>query len=170
MATHHRIIDSPIGELTLVGYGETLTGVYYPGHWTDPDRATFGPERRDILGDAVAQLREYFGGGRTAFDLDTRVGGSPFQREVWSLIGDIPYGETRTYTQLAAELDRVSHPRAVGTAVGANPLSLIVPCHRVVGSSGRLTGYAGGLERKEYLLAHEGIPVAAGALNPQRAR
>ena len=156
MAMHHRTVDTGIGQLTLVGEGETLMGLYYPGHWTGPDRATFGPRDRGALREAERQLGEYLAGARTAFELDVRMTGSPFRRAVWQLIAAIPRGQTRSYGQLAAALPVPSHPRAVGTAVGANPLSIVVPCHRVVGSAGGLTGYAGGLERKRRLLELEG--------------
>jgi methylated-DNA-[protein]-cysteine S-methyltransferase len=156
MAVHHRIIDTPVGELTLVGDEPTLTGIYYPGHWTNPDRSRFGPLDERAFAEVERQLREYFAGDRTTFALDTGAAGTDFQRSVWSLIDAIPYGETATYRQLAGALERPSHPRAIGAAVGANPLSLITPCHRVVGSSGSLTGYAGGLPRKRFLLELEG--------------
>ncbi len=153
---HHNTVETGIGELTLVGEGETLMGLYYPGHWTNPDRAGFGPRDRGALRVAERQLHEYLAGARPAFDLTVRMVGSPFRRAVWELIAAIPRGQTRTYGQLAAALAVPSHPRAVGTAVGANPLSIVVPCHRVVGSAGALTGYAGGLERKRRLLELEG--------------
>lgn len=152
MPVTHTVIDSPIGPLTLVGEGGVLTGLYYPGHWTRPDRSLFGP--RDAAGfeDATRQLGEYFDGGRTAFDLATRADGPPFPRRVWALLHAIPYGHTTTYGEIARELGDPALARAVGTAVGANPLSIVCPCHRVVGRDGRLTGYAGGLERKRALL------------------
>jgi methylated-DNA-[protein]-cysteine S-methyltransferase len=157
MSSQHRIIDSPIGELTLVGDDQSLTGIYFPGHWTRPDRGTFGPHAPRAFATVEQQLGEYFSGERTSFELDTRAVGNHFAQRVWSLISAIPYGQTTTYGELAAALDVPSHPRAVGTAVGHNPLSLIVPCHRVVGKTGSLTGYAGGLERKQFLLELEGV-------------
>jgi methylated-DNA-[protein]-cysteine S-methyltransferase len=157
MSSHHRIIDSPVGELTLVGDDEMLTGIYFPGHWTRPDRSAFGPAAPTSFADAERQLAEYFAGERTSFKLPTRAAGNRFQHEVWSLISAIPYGETSTYGELAAALDPAAHPRVVGAAVGHNPLSLVVPCHRVVGKTGKLTGYAGGLERKQFLLELEGV-------------
>jgi methylated-DNA-[protein]-cysteine S-methyltransferase len=161
MAMQHRVIESPIGELTLVGEEETLTGLYFPGHWTRRDRSTFGPSSSTAFPDVERQLGEYFAGTRTAFDLDLRAAGNGFQHEVWELISAIPYGETITYGALAAALTTPSHARVVGAAVGSNPLSIIVPCHRVLGKSGQLTGYAGGLDRKRRLLELE------GALQPQ---
>lgn len=161
MTIQHRVIDSPVGELTLVGEGETLAGLYFPGHWTRPDFSTFGQASSTAFPNVVTQLGEYFAGTRTAFDLDLSPAGNAFQREVWALIDAIPYGETMSYGALAAALTVPSHARAVGTAVGSNPLSVIVPCHRVLGKSGQLTGYAGGLDRKRFLLELE------GALQPQ---
>lgn len=109
----------------------------------------------DALPEVTQQLREYFDGERTVFDLPLNPVGTEFQRSVWSEMAAIPYGETLTYGDIAAALGRPSASRAVGTAVGRNPISIVVPCHRVVGSSGKLVGYAGGVDRKEYLLAHE---------------
>ena len=155
MTTTHTIIDSPIGELTLVAVDGALSGVYFPGHWTRPDPATFG-ERTDRGFEQVeGQLAEYFAGERRTFALATSRLGDAFQRKVRGLIERIPYGTTTTYGDLARELGDVTLARAVGGAVGHNPLSVIVPCHRVVDKDGRLTGYAGGLERKRFLLELE---------------
>ena len=155
MTTTHTIMDSPIGDLTLVGVDGALRALYFPGHWTRPDRAGFG-ERRDRGFEVVQeQLAEYFAGERTTFELSTSRAGDGFQRNVWGLIERIPYGETTTYGELGRELGDVALARAVGGAVGHNPLSIIVPCHRVVGRDGRLTGYAGGLDRKRFLLELE---------------
>lgn len=152
MATTHTTIDSPVGELTLVGEDGALAAVYFPGHWTRPDRSRFGKRTDAGLEEAARQLDEYFAGERTTFELATRTHGDPFQARVWALIRDIPYGETRSYGTLAAALGDVTLARAVGRAVGSNPLSIVVPCHRVVGADGSLTGYGGGLERKRFLL------------------
>jgi len=152
MATTHTIMDSAIGKLTLVAVEGTLSGVYFPGHWTRPDPATFGERSDRGFERAEEQLAEYLTGTRTKFALALARFGDGFQREVWRLIERIPYGETTTYGDLARELGDVSLARAVGGAVAHNPLSVIVPCHRVVGKDGRLTGYAGGLERKRFLL------------------
>jgi methylated-DNA-[protein]-cysteine S-methyltransferase len=152
MSTTHTIIDSPIGELILVAEGETLSGVYFPGHWTRPDPATFGERSERRLEQVEQQLAEYFAGERTSFELPTSAGGNAFQRQVWDLIDRIPYGQTTTYGRLASELGNPTLARMVGSAVGHNPLSVIVPCHRVVGKDGKLTGYAGGLRRKRFLL------------------
>ena len=158
MTTTHAVIDSPIGELTLVAADGTLCGVYFPGHWTRPDRATFGERSVRGFGAVAEQLAEYFAGQRRTFALATSRGGEPFQRKVWDLIGRIPYGQTTTYGDLARELGDATLARAVGGAVAHNALSVIVPCHRVVGKDGRLTGYAGGLERKRFLLDLEAPP------------
>jgi len=158
MTTMHAIIDSPIGELTLVAADGTMSGVYFPGHWTRPDRATFGERSKRGFEAVEEQLAEYFAGRRRTFALARSRVGERFQRRVWDLIEQIPYGETTTYGDLARELGDATLARAVGGAVGHNPLSVIVPCHRVVGKDGRLTGYAGGLERKRFLLDLEASP------------
>jgi methylated-DNA-[protein]-cysteine S-methyltransferase len=151
MATH-TIIDSPIGELTLVADDGKLTGAYFPHHWYAPDPATFGPESSAGFEEATEQLTEYFAGDRKSFDLAAEPRGVAFQAQVWRLIGEIPYGQTATYGDLALEVGDGATPKDVGAAVGRNPLSVIVPCHRVVGKDGSLTGYAGGLARKRFLL------------------
>jgi methylated-DNA-[protein]-cysteine S-methyltransferase len=152
MATTHTIIETPLGELTLVANDGALSGVYYPGHWTKPDRTAFGLRSAQGFEEAERQLAEYLAGDRTSFELETYRDGEPFQRRVWGLLEQIPYGETTTYGDLARELGDPLLARAVGGAVGANPLSVIVPCHRVLGKSGVLTGYAGGVQRKRALL------------------
>jgi methylated-DNA-[protein]-cysteine S-methyltransferase len=143
---------APIGELTLVADDGRLTGVYFPHHWYRPDPATFGRPAESGFGEVKRQLAEYFAGERQRFDLPLDARGDEFQRRVWGLIGRIPYGQTATYGDLASELGGQVLAKDVGAAVGRNPLSVIVPCHRVVGKDGRLTGYAGGLARKRYLL------------------
>ena len=143
---------SPIGELTLVADDGRLTGVYFPHHWYRPDPATFGHHAETGFGEVKRQLAEYFDGDRERFDLPLDAVGDEFQRRVWELIGRIPYGQTATYGDLARELGGGVLAKDVGAAVGRNPLSVIVPCHRVVGKDGRLTGYAGGLARKRFLL------------------
>jgi methylated-DNA-[protein]-cysteine S-methyltransferase len=158
MTTTHTIIDSPIGDLTLVAADGALSGVYFPGHWTRPDPATFGSRSDSGFEQVQEQLDEYFAGERTTFELRTTSAGDGFQRRVWDLISEISYGATTTYGDLARRLGDATLARAVGGAVGHNPLSLIVPCHRVVGRDGKLTGYAGGLERKRFLLDLEAPP------------
>ena len=160
MSTTHTIVNTPLGELTLVNDGAALSGVYFPGHWTRPDRAGFGPRSDRGFEEAERQLAEYLAGERTAFELETSASGDPFQRRVWEMLDEIPYGRTATYGEIARELGNPTLARRVGGAVGQNPLSLVVPCHRVVGKDGALTGYAGGLERKRFLLALEGATLA----------
>jgi methylated-DNA-[protein]-cysteine S-methyltransferase len=160
-------MDSPVGELTLVADDGGLTGVYFPHHWYRPDPATFGRRADAGFGEVKSQLTEYFAGRRQRFDLRLNACGDDFQRRVWELIGDIPYGQTATYGDLARDLARELGSQVlakdVGAAVGRNPLSVIVPCHRVVGKDGRLTGYAGGLARKRFLLDLEERAAGPGA-------
>ena len=159
----HKTIDSPIGALTLTAADGVLSGVYFPGHWHMPPPEVFGTRAEAGFEAAEAQLGEYFAGERTEFQLETVAHGDAFQRSVWELIDRIPYGRTATYGELAAELGDPTMARRVGGAVGRNPLSVIVPCHRVVGGDGKLTGYAGGLERKRFLLDLEHAELLAGA-------
>ncbi len=156
MTATHTAIDSPIGELTLVARDGVLSGIYFPGHWHMPAPEVFGTLSERGFEQAQQQLGEYFAGERTEFGLATAVAGGEFQRRVWKLIDRIPYGETTTYGEMAQELGDPALAREVGSAVGRNPLSIVVPCHRVVGKDGKLTGYAGGLERKRFLLELEG--------------
>ncbi|MHA7862059.1 methylated-DNA--[protein]-cysteine S-methyltransferase [Tessaracoccus sp. Y36] len=151
----YSIMDSPIGALTIVERDGGLAAIYMGEHRHAPGPETFGERVEDALPEVTQQLREYFDGERTVFDLPLNPVGTEFQRSVWSEMAAIPYGETLTYGDIAAALGRPSASRAVGTAVGRNPIGIVVPCHRVVGSSGKLVGYAGGVDRKEYLLAHE---------------
>ncbi|MFI6743134.1 methylated-DNA--[protein]-cysteine S-methyltransferase [Nonomuraea sp. NPDC050451] len=157
MMTVYTVIDSPIDALLLVGErrpsGFVLTAVrvgedHVQAGWRRVPEAFAAVER---------QLREYFAGERTTFDLTISGGGTPFQERVWAAIDAVPYGSTTTYGKLAEEVDAPrDRIRAVAAAVGANPLLVIRPCHRVIGADGSLTGYAGGVERKHLLLAHEG--------------
>ena len=156
MTATHTTVDSPLGELTLVAEEGRLTGVYFPHHWYRPDPDTFGPRADTGFEDVTAQLAEYFAGDRTRFDLAVEPQGDEFQHRVWELISAIPYGQTVTYGDLARDVGGEVTPKDVGAAVGRNPLSVVVPCHRVVGKDGRLTGYAGGLARKRFLLDLEG--------------
>jgi methylated-DNA-[protein]-cysteine S-methyltransferase len=151
MSVNHTTVDTPIGELTLVARDGRLTGVYFPHHWYKPDPAAFGPHTETGFEAAASQLAEYFAGQRTSFDLPLEARGDPFKIRVWDLIRAIPYGQTVTYGDLAAKLGEAT-AKDVGAAVGRNPLSVVVPCHRVVGKDGSLTGYAGGLARKRFLL------------------
>jgi methylated-DNA-[protein]-cysteine S-methyltransferase len=142
--------------LTLVARDGALSGIYFPGHWHMPAPEVFGTRSEHGFEQAQRQLGEYFAGERTEFELTTTIAGDEFQRRVWELIDRIPYGETTTYGEMAQGLGDPVLARKVGGAVGRNPLSIVTPCHRVVGKDGKLTGYAGGLERKRFLLELEG--------------
>jgi methylated-DNA-[protein]-cysteine S-methyltransferase len=155
VAATHTVLSTPLGELTVIQEGGSLSGLYFPRHWPRPDRMAFGP-RVDAGFDKIErQLAEYLSGDRSAFDLPVKVNGTQFDRLVWDQIRQVPYGETTTYGQLARNLGAGTEPRDVGGAVGRNPLCIIIPCHRVVGATGKLTGYAGGLDRKRTLLEIE---------------
>jgi methylated-DNA-[protein]-cysteine S-methyltransferase len=159
MDTRHTTVDTELGQLTLAASGDALTGVYFEGHWHPPTDAMLGA-RVDAAGDPVLaraelELGEYLRGERTQFDVPVALTGNDFQRRVWAMLEEIPFGERTTYGTLAARLGDRQLARAVGRAVGQNPVSVIVPCHRVIGTDGKLTGYAGGLERKQHLLALE---------------
>jgi methylated-DNA-[protein]-cysteine S-methyltransferase len=160
MRAQHTILATELGDLTVVRDGDLLTGVYFPHHWYRPAPETFGPRTDEGFGAAAAQLAGYLDGSRTAFDLPTDPRGTAFQREVWDLIAQIPYGQTASYGELARSLGGAHTAQEVGSAVGRNPLSILIPCHRVIGSDGKLTGYAGGLKRKQWLLELERAPVA----------
>jgi methylated-DNA-[protein]-cysteine S-methyltransferase len=148
-------VDSPVGPLTLVAEDGALTGLYMDRQLYRPAEETFGDRDPAAFSEPIAQLRDYFDGRRTDFDLPLAPRGTPFQRQVWALLVQIPYGETATYGELANRLNRPAAARAVGAANGHNPIGIIVPCHRVVGSTGGLTGYGGGLARKRQLLEFE---------------
>lgn len=154
----YAVVDSPLGPLTMVATdtGE-LTGLYMDRQLYRPETALFGDRDDSVLPAVAEQLEEYFHHGRTSFDVPLRLVGTAFQRRVWTALQDIPYGATTTYGGLAATLGLTPRSaRAVGLANGKNPISIIVPCHRLVGSTGSLTGYGGGIERKRALLDHEG--------------
>lgn len=151
----HTTTDSPVGELTLVATDGVLSGLYMVGQRHRPSQESFGEVDASPFDDVIGQLAEYFAGGRTEFDLPLNLAGTEFQRTVWAALCTIPYGETVSYGELAAMLGRPSASRAVGLANGKNPVGVIVPCHRVVGSTGGLTGYGGGLDRKRFLLDFE---------------
>ena len=150
MSTRHTVLPTPIGDLTVVRDDDGVTGVYFPQHWTRPDRSAFGPRTDDGFDDVAGQLAEYLAGTRRDFELPMHASGTALERQVWALIEAIPYGSTVTYGHLARVLGRTA--QEVGAAVGSNPLSILVGCHRVVGAGGKLTGYAGGLARKRHLL------------------
>ncbi len=160
MRATHAIIGSPLGEITLVAHDGVLAGLYFAEHARRPAPPLFGSRADYGFEPAMEQLDEYFRGDRSRFDLPFSRRGSGFQQLVWGLLDRIPYGETRTYGQLAAELGNPGLAREVGWANGRNSLSIIVPCHRVLGADGGLVGYAGGLDRKRALLQLEGAAVA----------
>jgi methylated-DNA-[protein]-cysteine S-methyltransferase len=158
MSHAHKKMKSPVGALTLVASEKGLAAIL----WEDDDplrvRIEVGPEdpRHPVLVEAERQLNEYFAGTRREFSVVLDFVGTPFQQTVWQALLGIPFGETRSYGELARQIGRPSAARAVGAANGKNPVSIIAPCHRVVGSSGELTGFAGGLAAKELLLRLEG--------------
>jgi methylated-DNA-[protein]-cysteine S-methyltransferase len=152
-------IDSPIGRLLLQTDGVSLTGLYMdvpsrppPGMTDSGQDGSAGP-----LPEAVRQLEQYFAGNRRDFELPLRLHGTEFQQRVWHALTEIPYGATWSYGELAKRIGNPNASRAVGLANGRNPISILVPCHRVIGADGSLTGYGGGLQRKQWLLAHEGL-------------
>ena len=155
MRVQSRTIESPIGDLTLAGVGCTLTHLLMAEQSHAPDRSGWEPAGPDAFADVVDQLDAYFAGRLTEFDVDMTSDGTEFQRRVWAALQTIPYGETRSYGQIAEQIGSPAASRAVGLANGRNPISIIVPCHRVIGSSGGLTGYGGGIERKRALLELE---------------
>lgn len=157
----HTVLDSPVGPLTLVATDGVLSGLYMTGQRHRPQEETFGARDDTPFAEAERQLEAYFAGGLTTFELPLHLDGTPFQRRVWEALQDIPYGGTVSYGELADRLGKPGASRAVGLANGKNPVSIVVPCHRVIGASGGLTGYGGGLDRKRQLLAFEGSRAAA---------
>ncbi|MBL3666333.1 methylated-DNA--[protein]-cysteine S-methyltransferase [Streptomyces sp. M2CJ-2] len=151
----HTVIDSPYGLLTLVADDGVLCGLYMTDQRHRPQEETFGDRDDTVCPAAKEQLKAYFAGELKEFTLELRLHGTPFQRRVWDQLTRIPYGETRSYGQLADVLGNPKASRAVGLANGRNPIGIIVPCHRVIGASGGLTGYGGGLARKQRLLDFE---------------
>ena len=153
----YKWMESPIGRLKLVATDQGLAGILWQKE--RPGRVAFSRPVQDVshevLVEAERQLNDYFGGRRQAFDLRLDFAGTEFQRQVWAALLTIPFGETRSYAQIARQIGRPSATRAVGAANGRNPIAIVAPCHRVVGSSGALTGFAGGLEAKAYLLTLE---------------
>jgi methylated-DNA-[protein]-cysteine S-methyltransferase len=162
-------MDTPVGELTLVAGAAGLRAVLWPderdGRVPLGDVTGGGPGAEAVLVAAHEQLSEYFAGDRRQFDLPLDPAGTPFQQQAWRLLRTIPFGQTMSYGEQARLLGDVRKARAVGTANGRNPISIVVPCHRVVGSTGRLTGFAGGLDTKAWLLRHEqgSLPPSGGA-------
>lgn len=159
---HYSHLDSPIGRVLLVGRPDgVLTGLYIADHDRCPPVQAGWEEDDAVLAEARRQLIEYFSGDRTDFDLALESAGTAFQREVWEALTKIPYAETWSYGELAAHIGRPGSSRAVGAANGRNPISIVVPCHRVIGTDGSLTGYGWGPDRKTWLLDHERRVAAA---------
>ncbi len=156
MPHRHRVIDSPLGPLVLVGDGATVCGLRLPRPDATPDVGSGdGPHDPHAFGQAVAELDEYFTGGRCSFTVPVDPAGTPFRRRVWAALCTIPFGTTTTYGEVARRLGKPGAARAVGQACAANPVAVIVPCHRVIGRGGDLVGYGGGPASKAWLLTHE---------------
>lgn len=153
---HHAFAPTSLGDLLLVAEPDALVGVYFPDHWHPPAPASTGNRVTEgdhaVIGGAARQLREYLAGERRGFDVPVRTAGTAFFEDVWARLRAIPFGDTTTYGALAAQLGNPGLAQSVGRAVGRNPVSIIIPCHRVVGARGALTGFAGGLDRKRALL------------------
>lgn len=155
MQLHYRTVDSPIGPLTLAGDGPTLMHLRMAEQSHEPDRSGWAPADAGAFADVAEQLDAYFAGSLTEFDVDLDLIGTDFQRRVWSALRTIPYGETRSYGEIAEQIGSPGASRAVGLANGRNPVAIIVPCHRVIGAAGSMTGYGGGIFRKRTLLSLE---------------
>ena len=157
--TRYDLMDSPVGSLLLVADGDALCGVHFEPH-RQREQGAEGWRRVNgadpVLGPARVQLAAYFAGETTTFALPLGPRGTAFQARVWMALRDIPFGATISYGELARRVGQPTASRAVGAANGRNPLPIVVPCHRVIGSSGALTGFGGGMERKRWLLEHEG--------------
>ncbi|MFJ6016882.1 methylated-DNA--[protein]-cysteine S-methyltransferase [Streptomyces sp. NPDC092952] len=156
MDIRHAHVDSPVGPLLLVAADGALAGLYFQGYRYTPPPSAWGC-RRDIAADPVlaqarAELGEYFAGERQVFDIPAVTNGDGFQEQVWARLREIPYGERITYGDIAVTLGGKGLSQSVGQAVGRNPVSIVIPCHRVLGAGGKLTGFGGGLERKQLLL------------------
>ena len=160
----HHLVESPLGQLTLVSDDGALCGLYMPKHSHPPKPADLGPLATTGFEAIAEQLAEYFAGERIEFTMPLALHGTDFQRRVWTLLQKIPFGSTRSYAELAQELGNPAAIRALAAANGRNPVSILVPCHRVIGSDGSLVGYAGGLKRKRFLLEHEGAITPAATL------
>lgn len=169
MSRRHVVVDTDLGPITLTAMGGAVAGLYFRHHIRRPAQLRLGPEVAasvdPLLGEAARQLHAYLFGERADFDLPLTAEGNDFQRAVWGIVARIPRGERTTYGCIAGQLGDRTIAYRVGQAVGANPLCILVPCHRVVGANGALTGYAGGLQRKRALLElEEPAPVRAGRL------
>lgn len=155
---YYTIMDSPVDPLLLVSDGQHLTGLYLDAEKHLQGLKNDWVKNSQVFRDVVAQLNDYFAGDLQDFDVAIRASGTAFQQTVWKALASIPYGETVSYKCIAENIDSPKAVRAVGLANGKNPISIIVPCHRVIGANGKLTGYGGGLPRKQWLLAHEASP------------
>ena len=158
MPYEYTLMPSPVGQLTLVARDGKLTAILWEQERANRVRLGVLREANDspVLLETARQLREYFAGARSQFELELDFNGTPFQQQVWRALLTIPFGETRSYSQIAEQIGNPKAVRAVGAANGRNPISIVAPCHRVIGASGGLTGFAGGLGAKHYLLALEG--------------
>lgn len=159
----HALVDTAtLGQLTIRSDGAAITGVYFENHWYLPSVEALGeqvhPDDDDIIAEAAVQVADYLAHRRTRFTVPMRTAGDPFRESVWRMLRDIPFGETTTYGAIARSLGNRSLAQAVGQAVGHNPISILIPCHRVIGATGKLTGFAGGVERKMRLLEVEEAP------------
>lgn len=165
MPRRHATLPTSLGDLLAVADDGGLVGLYFPGHWHPPVPGSLGDavdvSRDRLFAELDVEIGEYLAGRRIRFDLPLAPVGDEFQHAVWAMLREIPFGETVTYGELAVRLGDRNLARRVGGAVGRNPISILVPCHRVVGSDGSLTGYAGGLDRKRRLLELEGAAVVA---------
>lgn len=153
----YTILSSKLGDVTIQANDDGLLGIWFETYTTKPQELGVEDRKHNVLAQACKQLTEYFEGSRKTFDVPLAAKGTDFQKQVWQALTQIPFGETWSYQDLANTIGNPKAVRAVGLANGKNPISVIVPCHRVIGKSGKLTGYAGGLERKEALLKLEGI-------------
>jgi methylated-DNA-[protein]-cysteine S-methyltransferase len=157
MSSFYKTMDSPVGLLTLVANDKGLAAILWEND--DPERVRLGPMEEDgkhpVLLEAERQLEDYFAGKLERFSLPLEFTGTDFQKKVWTALTTIPFGETRSYAEIARQIGHPAAVRAVGAANGKNPISIVAPCHRVIGSDGKLTGFAGGLEAKAFLLQME---------------
>ena len=158
-------IDSPVGTLTLAAGPDALHAIEFANNRHAQDRSAWTPGDAPLLTEAARQLAEYFAGHRQCFELPLAPQGTAFQRAAWAALARIPYGQTRCYSEQATAIGRPTATRAIGAANGRNPLPIVLPCHRVIGANGALTGFGGGIEVKRWLLGHEGrlqLAVASG--------